>query len=252
MLNIVLPIAGRGSRFVTAGYTLPKPLIPVHGVPMIEVVVRNVRPSVPHRFVFIALQEHLDDLHMRETLSRIAPESAIIPVREVTQGAACTVLLSSDIIDSDDPLMIANSDQYVDIAIDDYLAELDRASADGLIMTMWADHPKWSFVERDASGRVCRVVEKEVVSNDATVGIYNFRHGRDFVRAARQMIARDLRVNGEFYVAPTYNQLIAEGAVIATYGVGIEGRGMHGLGIPSDLDAFLADETSRRATARPS
>lgn len=249
MLNIVLPIAGRGSRFVTAGYTLPKPLIPVHGVPMIELVVRNVRPSVPHRFIFIALQEHLEHLQMRETLARVAPGSVVIPVREVTEGAACTVLLASDLVGGDDALMIANSDQWVDIAIDDYLAAMDRASADGLIMTMWADHPKWSFVARDASGRVCRVVEKEVVSHDATVGIYNFRRGRDFVRAAQQMIARDLRVNGEFYVAPTYNQLIDEGATIATYDVGREGCGMHGLGVPSDLEAFLAHEASRRATA---
>jgi NDP-sugar pyrophosphorylase family protein len=248
MLNIVLPIAGHGSRFAVAGYTLPKPLIPVHGIPMIEVVVRNVRPRAPHRFVFVALHEHLEHLQMRDTLERIAPGSVIVPVHEVTDGAACTVLLAADLIDNDDALMIANSDQWVDIAIDEYLAAMERTGADGLIMTMWADDPKWSYVERDTTGRVCRVVEKEVVSNDATVGIYNFRRGRDFVRAARDMITRDLRVNGEFYVAPTYNQLIAEGASIATYDVGSEGRGMHGMGIPEDLQAFLGCDASRRAT----
>ena len=145
---------------------------------------------------------------MRETLERAAPGCRIVPVDQVTEGAACTVLLARDCIDSDDPLMLANSDQWVDIEIDDYLASMDAADADGLIMTMKAHDPKWSFVGLDAAGWVTRVVEKQVISDEATVGIYNFRRGRDFVCAADQMIAKDLRVNDEFYVAPVYNELI--------------------------------------------
>jgi NDP-sugar pyrophosphorylase family protein len=247
MLNIVLPIAGRGSRFAVAGYAQPKPLIPVHGRPMIDLVVRNVRPRTAHRFVFLALQEHLDRYPLRETLEAVAPECPIVPVTTGTEGAACTVLLARDLIDSDAPLMLANSDQWVDLDIDDYLAVLSRTQADGLIMTMTATDPKWSFVEQDAAGRVTRVVEKEPVSDEATVGIYNFARGRDFVWAADRMIAQDLRVNGEFYVAPTYNELIARGARIVIHNVGREGAGMHGLGIPADLEAFTALPASRRA-----
>lgn len=247
MLNIVIPIAGRGSRFADAGYELPKPLIPVHGIPMIEVVVNNVRPRAAHRFIFVALQEHLDHLAMQDTLRRIAPSCEIVPVREVTQGAACSVLLARRLIDSTDPLMIANSDQWVDIDINEYLADISLHSADGLIMTMRADHPKWSYVGLDTDGWVNRVVEKQVISQEATVGIYNFRHGEDFVRAADQMIARDLRVNGEFYVAPVYNELIAEGSRVRVHNVGEESAGMYGLGIPDDLTSFLSRPLSRRA-----
>lgn len=247
MLNIVLPVAGRGSRFVQAGYTVPKPLIPVHGMPMIEVVVNNVRPKQLHQFTFIALKEHLDHLGMRETLRRIAPGCTIVPVDKVTEGAACTVLLAREVIDNDYPLMLANSDQWVDIDINDYLAEMDRKSADGLIMTMWADHPKWSYVGFDGKGRVDRVVEKQVISNEATVGIYNFRRGCDYVRAAVQMIDKNLRVNNEFYVAPTYNEIIGWGANIAIYNVGKEADGMYGLGIPSDLDLFMKLPVSKKA-----
>lgn len=247
MLNIVLPIAGRGSRFAVAGYEQPKPLIAVHGRPMIELVARNVRPRVPHRFVFLALQEHLDRYPLRATLEQAAPGCAIVPVTAVTEGAACTVLLARELIDGDEPLMLANSDQWVDIDIDDYLAVLPRMRADGLIMTMTATDPKWSFVERNSDGLVTRVVEKEPVSDEATVGIYNFARGRDFVWAADRMIAQDLRVNGEFYVAPTYNQLIARGARVVIHNVGREGAGMHGLGIPADLEAFTALPVSRRA-----
>ena len=247
-LNIVVPMAGWGRRFSEAGFALPKPLIPVHGRPMIQVVIRNVRPTRPHRFVFLCQQEHLDRYGMGEALRAMAPGAEVVPVRGVTEGAACTVLLARDLIDGDDPLMIANSDQWVDIAVDDYLAAMDRQRADGFIMTMWADDPKWSFVRFDADGRAAEVVEKKVVSNEATVGIYNFARGRDFVSAADAMIAAGLRVNGEFYVAPAYNELIARGRSIGVYNVGKEGDGMYGMGIPADLARFEAHPTSRRAT----
>jgi NDP-sugar pyrophosphorylase family protein len=246
VLNIVLPIAGRGSRFATAGHQLPKPLIDVHGEPMIQTVVNNIRPRRPHRFVFLALRDHLVQYPLRETLERAAPGCAIVAVDAVTEGAACTVLLARDLIDSCDPLMLANSDQWVDVDIEDYLDEMPRTGADGLIMTMTARDPKWSFVGLDARRRVTRVVEKIVISEEATVGIYNFRHGRDFVRAADQMIAKNFRVSNEFYVAPVYNELIREGAQIGVYNVGSEGAGMYGLGIPSDLERFLAASVSRR------
>ena len=247
MLNIVLPIAGRGSRFADVGYALPKPLIPVHGKPMIEIVTNNIRPKQPHRFIFVALQSHLDHLGMEETLHRIAPGCLIVPVLQVTQGAACTVLLARTLIDNGDPLMIANSDQWVNLNINEYLGDFDRKSIDGLIMTMRANHPKWSYTGLDAAGWVTRVVEKEVISDEATVGIYNFRHGADFVRAADAMIARNFRVNGEFYVAPAYNELIAEGARVSIHNIGEVGAGMHGLGVPEDLEAFLQLPVSRHA-----
>jgi len=249
MLNIVLPIAGRGSRFADAGYKVPKPLIPVHGKPMIEVVVNNLRPRRPHRFIFVALKEHLDHLSMRETLERIAPGCEIVPVRQVTEGAACTVLLARNLIANQDPLMIANSDQWVDIDINDYLAVSELRAADGLIMTMRADHIKWSYVGFDPDGWVNRVVEKKVISNEATVGIYNFQHGLDFVRAADAMITRNLRVNGEFYVAPAYNEFIGLGARIGVHNIGKEGAGMYGLGIPDDLNYFVGLPVSKRASS---
>jgi NDP-sugar pyrophosphorylase family protein len=249
MLNIVLPIAGRGSRFTDAGYALPKPLIPVHGVPMIEAVVNNVRPQAPHRVIFVALREHLEHQGMRDTLDRAAPGCVIVPVDQVTEGAACTVLLARHLIDSPDPLMLANSDQWVDANINDYLAVMEDQCADGLIMTMTADDSKWSFVGLDNRDFVTRVAEKEVISHEATVGIYNFRRGRDFVRAADAMIANKRRVSGEFYVAPVYNELISAGARVAIHNVGREGAGMYGLGIPSDLERFLAHPLSRQAIA---
>ncbi len=250
MLNIVLPVAGRGSRFLKSGFTLPKPMIPVHGMPMLRWVVANLRPRQPHRFVFLALEEHLEQSGLRDLIESIAPGSRVIPVQNVTEGAACTVLLARDFIDTDDALMIANTDQYVDITIDEYLDAFDASGLDGYIMTFRADDPKWSYARLGEDGCVLEVVEKRVVSNHATVGIYNFLHGSDFVRAAHEMIARDLRVNGEFYVAPSYNQMIEQNARIGIFDIDRIGTGMHGLGTPEDLRVFLANDFSMLAALK--
>jgi NDP-sugar pyrophosphorylase family protein len=249
MLNIVVPLAGLGSRFRQAGYELPKPLIPIHGVPMIRLVIENIRPRQPHRFIFVCQRAHVAAYGLGDRLGNWAPGCAIVELDGVTQGAACTVLTAADIIDPDAPMMIANSDQFVEVDIDCYLAAMETPPLDGLIMTMWADHPKWSFVALDDDGRVTRVVEKQVISNDATVGIYNFARGGEFLHAARAMIADEERVNGEFYVAPVYNRLIAGGKRIGVHNVGEEFHGMHGLGTPADLDAFLALDLSRLVTS---
>ncbi|MHA4868439.1 glycosyltransferase family 2 protein [Duganella sp. PWIR1] len=245
MINIVVPMAGHGSRFANAGYTDPKPLIPIGGRPMIEVVIDNLRPSQPHRFIFVCQQAHLEQYGLGERLQAIAPGCAIVPVTQVTEGAACTVLLTRALIDNATPLMIANCDQYIDIKIDDYLAQMSAQQLDGLIMTMSADHPKWSYVRFGADGAIVEVVEKQVVSDEATVGIYNYARGSDFVAAADAMIAANERVNGEFYVAPAYNAMIAQGSRLGYYNIGSDRAGMYGLGVPEDLDYFLAHPLGR-------
>lgn len=243
MLNIVVPMAGRGSRFAVAGYADPKPLIQFGGRPMIQWVIDNIRPSRPHRFIFICLAEHLTRYpRLRPQLELLCPGCLVIPVDTVTEGAACTVLLARRHIDCSDALMIANSDQFVELPIDSYLGRLDEERADGLIMTFWSDNSKWSYCRLRADGTVAEVVEKKVISHDATVGIYNFARGRDFVAAADEMIARDLRVNGEFYVAPTYNILIERGSRVIVAATGREYDGMHGLGTPEDLQQFMRTE----------
>jgi len=233
-------MAGHGSRFLVSGYLDPKPLIPVHGIPMIELVIKNLTPNVPHRFIFICQRDHVRTYSLEEKFNVWAPSSLIIEIDGVTEGAACTVLKAKSFINNDSPLMIANSDQFINININNYLRILSEEELDGLIMTMTANDPKWSYVGFGDDKKVNCVVEKRVISSEATVGIYNFRHGRTFVSAAEKMIDEGNRVGGEFYVAPTYNYLISKGLNIGVYNIGSEGNGMHGLGTPADLEFFLS------------
>lgn len=231
-------MAGAGSRFSKAGYKDPKPLIKINNVEMINLVIKNLRPNTKHRFIFICQRTHSQEYGLVEKLSCWAPGCEIVQIDGMTEGAACTVLKARHLIENDNPLMIANSDQYVDCSIDQYIQKLTEEKLDGLIMTMKANDPKWSFVGFDENGNVTRVIEKEVISDEATVGIYNFTKGVDFVQAADEMIEQDLRVNNEFYVAPVYNQMISMGKRIGVFNIGEEANGMYGLGIPDDLEKF--------------
>jgi NDP-sugar pyrophosphorylase family protein len=243
MLNILIPMAGAGSRFVEKGYALPKPLIPIHNLEMIRVVINNLRPNIDHRFIFIVQHDHSINFGIKDKLLEWERDSVVIETDGLTEGAACTALLAEDYIDSNTPLIIANSDQYIDIDINDFIKEFMRQSYDGLIMTMTANDPKWSYVATDKN-LVTQVVEKIVISNEATVGIYSFKKGSDFVRAAKLMISNNSRVNNEFYVAPTYNELILNDFKIGYFNIGSEGYGMYGLGIPIDLENFLINPVS--------
>lgn len=245
MMNIVIPMAGRGSRFARAGYEMPKPLIDIYGHPMVEYVVKDIRPACAHRFIFICQEEHLEKYGLADRLEQISPGCGIVTVDHITEGAACTVLLAEKLIDNEDALMIANSDQYVDMDINAYLGAMGEH--DGLIMTMPSSHPKWSYIRYDDEGFVTIAREKEVISDQATVGIYNYKHGSDFVRFAHQMIEKNIRVNNEFYVAPVYNEMIAAGRKIVYRDMG---ERMYGLGTPEDLEAFRKTELSGRVFGR--
>lgn len=243
MLNIVIPMAGHGSRFRDAGYETPKPLIDVFGKSMIERVVDNLAPKRRGaRFIFICLEEHLEQYGLKEKLLEIAPGCEVIVINSVTEGAACTVLLARKFIDNESPMMIANCDQWVDVDIDEYLDELEKCDLDGLIMTMTASDKKWSFVGFGEDGFVNDVQEKNVISNEATVGIYNYRTGKMYVDAAKEMIRQNVRINNEFYVAPVYNLIIESAPRLGIFNIGEVDKGMYGLGVPDDLNRFLANK----------
>ncbi len=239
-------MAGRGSRFADAGYKDPKPLIPIYGKPMIQVVVENLMPKRPHRFIFICQNQHIRDYGLNEKLKSYAQNVEIIGIDGITEGQVCTVLKAKELIDNDEPLMTANSDQFIDFDINDYLNAMDSRRLDGMIMTMKANDPKWSYAKTNDAGMVIETAEKKVISTDATVGIFNFRRGADLVRAAEQMIKDNVRVNNEFYTCPCYNYLIKEEQKIGIYGIGEEYNGMYGLGIPKDLDFFLRHPISEK------
>lgn len=234
-MNVVVPMAGAGSRFEKAGYTFPKPLIEVNGKPMIQVVVDNL--NIDANFIFIVQKSHYEKYNLKQVLGLIAPGCQIIQVDGITEGAACTTLLAKELINNDNPLLFANSDQFVDWNSNEFMYSVTNNNIDAAILTFESTHPKWSYAKLDDKGYVSEVAEKNPISNIATVGIYYWNKGSDYVKYAEDMIAKDIRVNNEFYVCPVFNQAIKDGKRVRTFNLP-EGS-MWGIGTPEDLDYFL-------------
>jgi len=232
-LNIVIPMAGEGSRFTKAGYTFPKPMIEIHQKPMIQLIVESL--GLKGNFIFIVRQEHLDKYNLKSLLNIIAPNCKIIVIDKLTEGAACTVLLAKKYIDNDKPLIIANSDQFIEWNPSETMYNFSTKKIDGGILTFDTLHPKWSYAKVDKNNIVTEVAEKKVISNHGTVGVYYWKKGQDFVKYAEQMIDKDIRVNNEFYVCPVFNEAIVDKKVIKIHNV----DSMWGLGTPEDLDYYL-------------
>lgn len=238
MINVVIPMAGQGSRFVKAGYQTPKPFIEVNGTSLIELVLNNLRIS-DARYFLLARTEHLES--QAATVKRIRENFNVtfIPVDRLTEGAACTALHAHRMINNEIPLLLANSDQYVDASVSGYINDCQERNLDGSILTFVDKRrdPKWSFARVNSNGLVEEVKEKSAISEYATVGLYYFSQGQSFVNAAIDMIVANDRVNGEFYTCPVYNYCIATGQRIGIYNINFES--MHGLGTPEDLNCFI-------------
>jgi HAD superfamily hydrolase (TIGR01509 family) len=234
-LNVLIPMAGIGSRFKSQGYSFPKPLIDVMGRPMIEVVVRSLNISA--NYIFIVLKEHYEKYNLKYLLRLIAPNCKIIQVDGITDGAACTTLLAKKLINNNQPLLIANSDQFLDWDSNEVMYSFQNEKIDGGIVTFESSHPKWSYAKLGRDGYVKVVAEKKPISTHATAGIYFWKNGSQYVRFAEQMISNNVRVNNEFYVCPVFNEAINAGLRFRINE--IEKSAMWGIGTPEDLNYFL-------------
>lgn len=232
-MNVLIPMAGAGSRFAQAGYTFPKPLIEVNGKPMIQVVVDNL--NIDAHYVFIVQEEHFHKYNLKQVLNLIKPGCDIVTINGITEGAAITTLLAKEYINSKEPLLIANSDQIVEWNSNECLYAFDADEIDGGILTFKATHPKWSYAKIGDNGFVSEVAEKNPISDNATVGIYYWKHGSDYVKYAEDMIQKDIRTNNEFYVCPVFNQAIEDGKKIRVKEI----QKMWGIGTPEDLNYYL-------------
>jgi HAD superfamily hydrolase (TIGR01509 family) len=237
-LNVLIPMAGAGSRFEKAGYTFPKPLIEVKGKPMIQVVIENL--NLDANYIFVVQKTHREKYNLDSLLNLLAPNCKIVEVDGMTEGAACTALLAKEFIDNDEPLFFANSDQFVEWDSTEFMYKMQETGVDGGIVTFTSTHPKWSFAKIDNNGLVVEIAEKNPISDIATVGYYYWKHGKDFVKYAETMINKNIRVNDEFYVCPVFNQAISDNKKIRTFNV----DGMWGLGTPEDLNFYLENYNS--------
>jgi len=234
-MNVLIPMAGAGSRFAKVGYTFPKPLIDVKGKPMIQVVAEML--NVEANFIYIVQKSHREQYNLDTLLNLITPNCKIVEVDGMTEGAACTTLLAKELINNDSPLILSNSDQFIEWDSTEFMYKMNEKDYDGGIICFPATHPKWSFAKTDENNIISEVAEKNPISDQATAGIYYWKKGSDYVKYAEQMIEKDIRVNNEFYVCPVYNEAIQDNKIV--YNHKIPAENMWGLGTPEDLKYYL-------------
>ena len=234
--NILIPMAGRGSRFEEQGYTDKKPFIDVNGKPMIHRVIKNLGMEFDkeYMFILICLQEDFDKYDFTEFEKVIGHNSYdVVILDDVTEGAAQTILQAKDLINDDTPLMTMNSDQLVDWDIERLFEMCEQF--DGVIPCFYGEGNAWSYARTLDNGYVQEVAEKKQISKYATAGYYYWKKGSDFVKYAEQMIKDNSRTNGEFYVAPVYNWAVKDGKRIGVFMV----DKCYSLGTPEDLQEYL-------------
>lgn len=224
VVNVVIPMAGRGRRFKEAGYKIPKAMLNVGDKPMINRVVENITPKDPHRFILIS----------RADVRPKIKNARVINLDHETEGAVSTMQEVQHLISRDDPLIIANCDQLLlDFDVQDFI---DKA-ADCSVVVFNSDNPHHSYVELDGEGFVTRAAEKEVISDLAVGGIYFYRRAGYFFESARNTVDLEERVNGEYYTTPLFNRLIKWGLKVNTYKISPDQQQI--LGTPEEYKEFL-------------
>jgi len=228
--NVLLPIAGNAKRFADQGYIMPKPLIMAGNRHIIDWAMDSIVTD-NCRLIFVVRNEHMADHGLDKILKqKFGEDTEIVVCYEETDGAVCSCLLAEELIDSADPLVIYTPDVHFKERFDP--SKVDRKN-NGLLLTFRSNSPSCSYVEV-TNGRATRVAEKVVISNNAVVGVYYFKHGSDFVKYAKESIDRNQKTKEEYYITPVYSLLIERGMHIGIREV----DQMHVLGTPEELGVF--------------
>jgi dTDP-glucose pyrophosphorylase len=241
-IQIVIPAAGNGLRFQQAGYKEIKPLIPVNGIPMINWVIGNFDLNESDQiFIIVKSGDQIENLR-ENWFKRSKLNINFIIINGQTEGPADSVNRARIHLDPELPLIVANSDQYVNVNLNEFLEDVCNSTSAGSILTMQASEDKWSYVARNSYGFVHKVVEKIQISTEATVGIYGWQKANYFFDSFDRMVRVNDRTNNEFYVAPSYNYLIELGFTVSALNIGKVDEKVFGLGTPEDLNKFLSVE----------
>jgi NDP-sugar pyrophosphorylase family protein len=231
-------MAGNGSRFKKNGEMMPKPLIDVDGLTMIEQAVKTL--GLDGHFIFITRiydDPQLND-QINTTLKNISPDCTIIPIDYLTEGAASTAFLAKEFINNDEELVVANCDQILRWDSDKFL-EFRERECDGIVVTYNANTEKNSYIRVDENGFGVELAEKKVISNLSLNGVHYWKSGKDFVRSYQAMYKHNDTANGEYYMSITYNYLIKEGKKILPYNIPIDE--IFCIGTPEDLEKYLKE-----------
>tara|TARA_Y100000287_G_scaffold153776_1_gene130029 strand:- start:3578 stop:4732 length:1155 start_codon:yes stop_codon:yes gene_type:complete len=239
--NLLLPIAGKAQRFLDAGYTMPKPLILANHKHVIDWSLESIDYSECN-LIFIVRLDHIYNFSIDKILKqKFGDDIQIVVLDKITRGALETCVLAEQYIDNDIPLLIYTPDVYFE---PQFKPNTIPDDSEGFLLTFLANSADHSYSQCDINGKVSRVVEKEVISEHANVGLYYFNSGKEFLKYGREVIDANMLVKNEFYIAPMYNLMIRDGKYVTC----ADTEKMHVLGTPSTLEFFSERVTTKFGT----
>ncbi len=238
MKGLIL-FSGDDKAFKESGYLYPKNLTEINGTPMIENVLKGFGSIIENcdQLLLTMRQNEIDKYHTSQVARLLYPEAKIVSVPNIAQGAACAVLLAASDIDNDEELVVMNGDIIIEEMLMPAIEDFRKRDLDGGAITIESVHPRWSFVKCDEDGYMIEAAEKRPISKNATVGIYYYKHGKDYVEAAKNMIRKDACVNGIFYICPAFNELILMQKKLGIYMINRENN--YSLANPDGVEAYL-------------
>jgi dTDP-glucose pyrophosphorylase len=248
-LHLLIPAAGKGSRFADVGFDTPKPLIPIWDIPMLILVISNFPLEHQDKVSILCQKRHGIPSKLKPFTDKLVVEISFMEIDYWTDGPAHSLELLTENLDENLPAICANSDQFIFAGLPVFVNAVRSGATQGQILTMAASGNAWSYVGRDSDGQVNEVVEKSQISDEATVGVYGWSSIKILRDSLSWQRSSGSRVNNEYYVAPSYHHLIEQGLKISTHSVGLHGEGVHGLGIPKDLEHFLTLDSAKTARA---
>lgn len=216
MINVLLPAMGKSAFFKDAYF--PKPLTEINGKTMLEMVVDDYSELDPKNYIFVFHDEDCRKFHLDASVRILTDVSKVIKLHNQTAGALCTCLMAVDYINDDTPLIIANSDQIIDVDYREVIKHFDECGAEAGVITFPSIHPRWSYAKVNED-EVVEVAEKRPLSKCAIAGFYYYKHGRDFVDAAKKALLKQNNLDGKYYISATVNELILAGKKVAYYEV---------------------------------
>lgn len=232
---IILPMAGRGSRFRNAGIDIPKPFISVDGKPMFVHALKSIEGLHYSKIIFIVLKEHYDAFDMNKCLKEAGINNyKLVVIPEVTEGQLATVLAAAEYFNLDEDVLILSSDTYVKSPLVRDIV-YKKPHCEGIISVAKLPGSQWSFAEVDDNNEVSRVAEKERISDYASTGLYYFSNGKHLLKYASEMISKKEKTRNEYYVIPVYQKFIDDGKMVS---ISIAEE-MWDMGTPDALEEYL-------------
>jgi NDP-sugar pyrophosphorylase family protein len=234
---VVVPMSGKGLRFREFGIEAPKPLIVCKGRWLVEWSLMSVKLELASRLIFIILKEHEHQYGVADRLRRKYGSKCHCLLEQSPTGAASTVLLAREYLDTAEDIIVKDCDGYLVSRVHDTIDSYRDDTVSGVLPTVDLPGDRWSFARTNEDEKVLQVAEKERISGHVIAGLYYFRHGHDFVTYAEKMMRRGTQVNGEFYVAPVYQEMIEDGHTIVIH----RAEKLWDLGTPEAVRQFERD-----------